>query len=324
MPDPDLSPRPPALPSLNALLSFEAAARHRSFTLAARELGVTQTAVSHQVRALEGELGTALFRRTPQRISLTPDGQAWAAELEVLFGRLRETNRRLRAVQPATRAAVSVSIIPSFGARWLVPRLGRFLVEHRDLDVRISASERLVDFASEPVDIGIRYGFGRYPGLVSTKLADDVLVVVAAPALLDKRTVWRIEDLAEETLIHDDHPDGWARWFSARGRTLPAHARQSQLTDSSMLVESALRGQGVALARWSLAVDELEVGRLVLPFPRVAPLTTGRAYYLVSPRENLRRKPVAAFRNWVLGEAQGLRTLPGRRPPAARAGRTAG
>jgi LysR family transcriptional regulator, glycine cleavage system transcriptional activator len=322
MPDPVPSLPAPALPSLNALFAFEAAARHNSFTLAARELGVTQTAVSHQVRALEGELGTALFRRTPQRISLTHDGQAWAAELAVVFARLRETNRRLRAVQPAARAVVSVSIIPSFGARWLVPRLGRFLVEHRELDLRISASERLVDFAVEPVDIGIRYGYGRYPGLISTKLADDALVVVAAPALLCKRSVWRIQDLAEETLIHDDHPDAWARWFGARGRTLPANARQSQLTDSSMLVESALRAQGVALARWSLAVDEIELGRLVMPFPRVAPLNTGRAYYLVSPRENLRRKPVAAFRDWVLGEAQGLRMLSGRQAQAVKAKRT--
>lgn len=304
--------RPLPLPSLNALLAFEAAARHASFTRAARELGVTQTAISHQVRSLESELGAALFRRAPQRITLTPEGRAWAAELGVVFARLREANRRLRDVRTSERPAVAVSVIPSFCARWLVPRLGRFLVEHKEVDVRISASERLVDFALEPVDIGIRYGLGRYPGLVSLELAADSLVVVASPALHARRGEWRLEDLASENLIHDDFPDAWARWFRARGRAVPRGARQSELSDSSMLIEAALRGQGVALARWSLAVDELESGRLVLPFPRVAPLLTGLAYYLVSPRENLRRKEVAAFRDWVTSEAASLTRSPGR------------
>lgn len=295
------------LPSLNALLAFEAAARHQSFTKAALELGVTQTAVSHQVRGLESELGAPLFRRTPQRVSLTPEGQAWAAELFTIFGRLREVNQRLRQPGGAGRPAVSVSIIPSFGSRWLVPRLGRFLLEHSEVDVRISATERLVDFALESVDIGIRYGLGRYPGLSSTKLADDALIAVASPSVARKRLRWLPRDLAGETLIHDDYPDAWARWFGALGLELPRRARQSQLTDSSMLVEATVRGQGVALARWSLASDDLELGRLVALFPKVPPLATGLAYYLVSPRENLKRPEVAAFREWVLGESQALR-----------------
>jgi LysR family transcriptional regulator, glycine cleavage system transcriptional activator len=316
-----MPPKPPAakshaavprvpLPSLNALLAFEAAARHSSFTRAAAELGVTQTAVSHQVRALEHELGTALFHRSPQRISVTAEGQAWATELAVVFGRLRDANDRLRTARRSTRPVVSVSIIPSFGSRWLVPRLGRFLLSHADVDVRISATERLVDFALEPVDIGIRYGLGAYPGLVSTKLASDALVVVAAPALASKRKRWHARDLASETLIHDDYPDAWAHWFRARQRAVPVRARLSQLTDSAMLVEAAVRAQGVALARWSLASDELELGRLRLLFPDVAPLPTGHSYYLVSPRENLRRKVVSAFRDWVVAEATSLQILP--------------
>jgi LysR family glycine cleavage system transcriptional activator len=295
------------LPSLNALLAFEAAARHQSFTRAALELGVTQTAVSHQVRGLESELGAPLFRRTPQRVTLTPEGRAWAAELLIIFSRLREVNTRLREAQVAARPAVSVSIIPSFGSRWLVPRLGRFLVEHAEVDVRISATERLVDFALEPVDIGIRYGLGRYPGLSGTKLADDALVAVASPPIARKHSRWHPRDLAAETLIHDDYPDAWARWFAAQNLELPRRARQSELTDSAMLVEAAVRGQGVALARWSLAVDELELGRLVSLFPKVPPLPTGLAYFLVSPRENLKRSEVAAFRDWVVTESKGLR-----------------
>jgi LysR family glycine cleavage system transcriptional activator len=299
--------RPEPLPSLNALLAFEAAARHSSFTQAARELGVTQTAISHQVRALEETLETALFRRTPPGISLTDDGQRWAAELGVVFARLREANARLRRPREVSRPAVSVSIVPSFGARWLVPRLGRFLASHPEVDVRISATERLVDLATEPVDIGIRYGLGSYPGLVTTKLADDAWIVVAAPSLASKHAPWHVSDLNQETLLSDDHRDAWSRWFRARSRALPGRVRRSEISDSSMLVEAAVRGQGVGLARRSLAVDELGVGRLVLLFPRLSALPTGFGYYLVSPRASLRRKPVAEFRAWVLSEAESLR-----------------
>jgi LysR family transcriptional regulator, glycine cleavage system transcriptional activator len=311
MPQSEAPRRAEPLPSLNALLAFEVAARHSSFTRAAAELGVTQTAISHQVRALENELGATLFRRSHQHIELTPEGQAWASELRAIFARLRAANQRLRSPRGPMREVVSVSIVPSFGSRWLVPRLGRFLLEQREVEVRISASERLVDFSLEPVDLGIRYGTGRYPGLVTSKLADDALVVVAATALAEKRAHWQPLDLAKETLLCDDFPDAWARWFKARGRALPESARQAQLTDSAMLVEAALRAQGVALARWSLAADELMLGRLTLLFPRLAPLSTGLAYYLVTPRENLHRRAVVAFRDWLLREAESLheRTL---------------
>lgn len=304
------APLPPklALPSLNALLAFEAAARQQSFTRAAAELGVTQTAISHQVRALENELGVTLFRRSPQRIALTAAGEAWAAELAIVFGRLREANQRLRRPLDSVRPAVSVSIIPSFASRWLVPRLGGFLLKHPEVDVRISASERLVDFALESVDIGIRYGAGSYPGLVTTELAADALLVVAAPAVHAKRARWKVRDLASETLLHDDFPDAWRRWFRAAGAALPDNVPQTEFTDSAMLVEAAVRAQGVALARWSLVADELGSGRLRAVFPKIAPLPTGLAYYLVSPRENLRRPAVSAFRTWVIEEVRQLTT----------------
>jgi LysR family transcriptional regulator, glycine cleavage system transcriptional activator len=289
------------LPSLNALQAFEVAARHLSFTRAALELGVTQTAISHQVRGLEHELEVSLFRRAPQRLSLTAEGRAWAAELHVVFAQLRELNRKLRSSPEVVRPGVSISVIPSFGSRWLVPRLGKFLLQHPELDIRISASERLVDFAVEPFDVGIRYGFGRYPGLVSTKLVEDSLVVVASAKLHAQRRTWQTRDLLEETLIQDDFPDGWERWFAALGARLPAGIRRNELSDSAMVVEAALCGHGVALARRSLAADELKLGRLVELFPKCS-LPTGLAYYLVSPRETARRKAVAAFRAWVQGE----------------------
>ena len=300
-------PRPLALPSLHGLHVFEAAARHLSFTEAARELCISQTAVSHQIRALETELSVTLFRRMPRRVELSDEGKAWALELGEIFSRLHALNRRLRqAPRPRTRE-VAISVMPSFGSRWLVPRLGKFLDQHADTEVRISSSDRLVDLAGEGIDLGIRYGFGRYPGLVTEKLADDAWVVVCAPALLSRARLKTPRDLARQVLLQDDAPDAWSRWLEANGVQKPLRARRTELSDSSMLIEAALRGQGVGLARFSLAVDELAAGRLVLPFPKARSLPTGLGYYLAARRESLRRPAVAAFRDWILAEAEVLR-----------------
>lgn len=296
----------PQLPPLTSLRSFEAAARHLSFTRAATELSVTQAAISHQVKLLEGHIGTPLFRRLARRIVLTQAGQAWAAELGDIFARLRDAHRRLRASVRAERPVVAVSVIPSLAARWLVPRLGRFLERHPDCDVRISATAHLVDFGAEPVDLGIRYGKGVYPGLVVDKLADDAFVVVASPDLRSRKKLVACEDLRRHVLLHDDAREAWGSWLSANGVRGVDARRGTVLTDSSMLVEATVRGQGVGLARWSLAMDDLASGRLVWPFPRVRPMPTGLAYYLALPRENLSRPAVSAFRDWLLAEAKQL------------------
>jgi len=301
-----MAERAPSLPSLNALQAFEAAARHESFTRAAHELGVTQTAISHQVKALEGELGAPLFRRSPRRLTLTPLGQAWSAELLVVFQRLRDANERLRARVRTERPVVAVTTIPSFGARWLVPRLGRFMNQNPEIDVRISASERLVDFGVEPFDLGIRYGHGRYPGLTSERLADDAWVVVAAPALARKLALKTPPDLRRATLLWDDQVGLWREWFQAVGAREPKTYANTQISDSSMLVEAVVRGQGVGLARWSLACDELKAGNLTRVFPALPLVPTGRSYFLVRPRENLGRRPVSAFCDWVRTEAASL------------------
>jgi LysR family glycine cleavage system transcriptional activator len=295
------------LPSLNALHVFETAARHSNFTRAAAELGVTQTAVSHQVKALEADLGCQLFRRSPRGLVLTTEGQAWATELQRIFHRLREVTARLCSAESRERPLVAVSIIPSFAARWLVPRLGRFLEEHPNTDVRISTSERLVDFDLEPFDVGIRYGAGPSADLVGQKLADDAWVVVAAPSLLARSKLKSPSGLAKQTLLYDDDPEVWSRWFEACGTRDVDAARRHEISDSGMLVEAAIRGQGVALARYSLAYDELAAGRLALVFPEQRLLPTGRAYYLVGPRDYLRRAPVAAFRDWLVAQTAPLR-----------------
>jgi LysR family glycine cleavage system transcriptional activator len=293
-PPPD---KAPPLPSLHALHVFEVAARLGSFTRAGVELHVTQTAVSHQIKQLEGELEVLLFRRTGRGLTLTHEGQAWLTELSTLFARLREANRRLRRRAKSERPVVSLTTIPSFGARWLVPRLGGFLAKHPEVDLRISTSEAVVDFTREPVDVGIRFGPGPYPGLFFEKLHDDHFVVVAAPALAAR--LKKPADLLQQTLLFDDHEDAWSRFFKSLHLRESARTRYHQMTDSGLLVEAAVRGQGVALARWSLIQDELSAGRLCRVFPHTAALPVGHSYSLVGLRETFRRPEIAAFRDWL-------------------------
>jgi LysR family glycine cleavage system transcriptional activator len=294
----------PPLPSLHSLHVFEVAARLGSFTKAAAELHVTQTAVSHQIKQLEAELERALFRRTAGGLSLTAAGQAWAAELGGIFARIREVNRKLRRRAAGERPVVSLTTLPSFGARWLVPRLGRFLSQHPHVDLRISTSESVVDFAVEPIDVGIRFGPGPYRGLLAEKLLEDYFVVAASPERARELTTPRA--LRGQTLLKDDHEAAWQRWFAARKLKLPDGARYHQLTDSGLLVEAAVQGQGVALARWSLIQDELAKGSLRLLFPQIAPLPVGHAYHLVGLRETFRRPEIVAFRAWLRGELRSL------------------
>ncbi|MEY4512711.1 MAG: hypothetical protein RLZZ450_4833 [Pseudomonadota bacterium] len=299
---------PLPLPPLASLRAFEAAARLSSFTRAAEELCVTQTAISHQVRLLESTLGETLFVRRPRQLALTEAGRAWAGALGDVFARLYAANRSLRVVKPVARPAVSVTVLPSFGARWLVPRLGRFLEQHPHVDLRLSPSAELVDFESSDIDVGIRYGRGKYPGLKAEKLCGDAWVAVCAPKLKDRAKLRSAADFKHFTLLHDDN-HGWPAWLAARRVTDVDAARGPLLTDSSMVVEAALQGQGVGLVRLSLAADELASGRLVLPFARVLPLPTGRSYFLVWSRRKALRPEVAAFAAWLRAEASALHSI---------------
>jgi len=298
-----------ALPPLAALRAFEAAARLSSFTRAAQELCVTQTAISHQVRLLEETLGTALFLRLARRIELTDSGKAWAAALSDAFGRLYAANRALRAPAARVRQAVSVTALPSFASRWLLPRLGRFLEEHPNADLHISPSQELVDLQLSDFDVGIRYGAGKYPGLKAERLCGDAWVVVCAPALKRRAQLRTPRDLARFTLLRDDEPDVWHAWLAARGVGGVDPARGQMFADSGMVVEGAVRGQGVALVRLSLAADDLAAGRLIAPFPRAALTPTGRSYYLVTTRLKALRPEVLAFCAWLRREVGALRKL---------------
>jgi LysR family glycine cleavage system transcriptional activator len=292
------------LPSLSGLRAFEAAARHLSVTLAAGELNVTPGAVSLQIRELEQSLGVQLFERRPRQIKLTENGEGYFKAMRSAFRMMREATDELlaRAKSPTTLA---ISCTPTFAAQWLVPRLPKFEERLPGADIRISASNRLVDFARDGVDIAIRHGFGRYEGLVSERLLDDDLMPVIAPALKEKIPLDAPADLAGHVLIHDVHRQDWRLWLEAMGVAGIDVQRGPVFTDSNGAIEAAKAGDGVALARLSLVAREVQERRLIAPFPRG--VATGLAYYIVYPPGALDRPAVAALRQWLTEEARAVR-----------------
>lgn len=283
------------LPPLNALRTFEVAARQLSFTRAADELHVTQTAVSHQMRLLEEHLGLPLFVRLPRRLELTTEGQAYARELGLVFEQMRDATLSLR--QQRRREVLVVTTLPSLAARWLVPRLARFVAAHPQTDLRLLSTERPLDFAREPVDVGIRFGYGRYAGLRTEKLMDDEYFPVCSPALVKGRA--RL-DLRRHPLLHDDSPDTWRRWLRAAGATDVDPERGHIFTDASQTLAAAAAGLGIAMGRRVLVERELTARRLIRPFPLSLP--SDQSYYLVSTPHAADLPKVQAFRTWVLGE----------------------
>ena len=294
------------LPPLNALRAFEAAARHLNFSRAADELSVTPGAVSQQIQNLEDYVGAALFKRTPKGLLLTDAAQTALPALREAFDRLAEAASMLTAAVDGRRLTVSVA--PSFAAKWLVPRLGKFEEAHPHVDVWVSAGMELVDFASGEIDIAIRYGAGRYPGLEVARLMQETVIPVAAPELLAANPLNDIDELAGHILLHDGSPDAddscpdWTMWLAARGIRGVDGARGPRFNQSSLVIEAAVNGRGVALAKRALAQADLDAGRLVAPFQIATAVDF--AYYVVHPKAKGRLPQVKAFVSWLTAEAQ--------------------
>ena len=295
------------LPPLNSLRAFEAAARHLSLTRAAEELHVTPAAISHQVKGLESHLGVKLFRRANRSLLLTDAGQACLPGLRAGFDRLAEAMEAVRARDESGHFTVSVP--PSFGAKWLVTRLDRFAQKHPGYDVRLDASMRLVDLMREGVDIAVRYGAGHYEGMRVDCLLNEVAIPVCSPRLLEGDPPLRTpKDLCHHTLLHhtasyqdDSYPD-WRMWLQAAGVPSCDLSRGPTFSMASMAVEAAIDGQGVALVGHVLVADDIAAGRLVRPFELSFPVQF--AYYIVSPLITAERHRVVAFREWLLEEAR--------------------
>lgn len=288
------------LPPLNALRTFEAAARHLSFTKAAGELFVTQAAVSHQIRALEEHLGALLFRRMNRALVLTDEGQALLPAVREAFDRLSAGVRRVQDL--CCGGALTISTTPSFAASWLAGRLARFQALHPEIELQLSATARLVDFAREGVDCGIRYGMGDWPGLVGDRLFQTALLPVCSPLLLDgAKPLRRPEDLAQHTLLHAlDDPDDWRLWLRAAGVDGVDPTRGLKFDSVPLVVQAAIRGAGVGIGGRQLVEAELAEGRLVAPFDLEVP--DACAYYFVAPEAADDQPKVVAFRTWLLAE----------------------
>ena len=295
------------LPPMNTLRAFEAAARYLSFTLAAEELHVTQAAVSHQIKVLEQALGVRLFRRLNRAIRLTEEGQEFVSEVRMALNHLAVAVEKLTA--PDAGGPLTVSVLPSFASKWLVPRLGRFRDKHPEIDVRIDPSNSLTDFRRDDVDLVVRYGQGEYEGLHSVRLMTEDIFPVCSPALLEgPNALSRPEDLRRHTLLHDDAYVDWAMWLLVAGVKGIGPRQGPFFTDSAMVVQAAVEGQGVALARGALAAGDIAAGRLVKPFDIAIP--TKYAYYVLSPKATSRHPKIAAFREWLLEEAAADDTMP--------------
>jgi len=294
------------LPPLNALKAFEAAARHLSISQAANELCVTPAAISHQIKGLEDQLRAKLFRRDKQKVTLTEAGALMLPGLregfDLIAGAVADVSER------DTKGVMTVSSAPSFAAKWLVPRLDRFAERHPEIDVRVSASIALVDFARDDVDVAVRYGSGQYPGLLVERLFPETVVPVCAPALLKgKHRIKTPADLKHHTLLHDEASDGdetcpdWRMWLKAAGVAGVDPHLGPRFNQSSLVLEAAILGRGVALAKMRLAENDLASGRLVRPFAVATPVRF--AYFVVSPQGRAERPKVAAFRAWLKEEA---------------------
>ncbi|KIL97092.1 Glycine cleavage system transcriptional activator [Paramagnetospirillum magnetotacticum MS-1] len=289
------------LPPLRALHAFEAAARHLSFARAAGELGVTPAAISQQIKQLEDMLGTSLFHRGA-RLSLTRAAAQAAPEFSDAFDRLAGAVGRLTP-ESASRPLV-VSASPAFASRWLVPRLTRFQEAHPEIDLHLSATLRLVDLDREGVDMAVRYGSGRYPGLHVERLRLEEVVAVAAPRLA--AGLGEVSDLTRATLLVNEHigwdPDfpSWPSWLAEMGAVADEPLKLRPFGDASLVVEAALAGLGAALVWRTLISDELAAGRLVALFPG-RPLAS--AYHLVCLPERAQFPPIRAFRDWIMAEA---------------------
>jgi LysR family transcriptional regulator, glycine cleavage system transcriptional activator len=292
---------PRRLPPLNTLRSFEAAARYESFTRAAEELNVTQGAVSQQVKALEMQLGAKLFNRERQRLTITPAGRDYLVVIREALDHIGAGTERLMQRQSAGVLTVSTSL--DFAAKWLVHRLDRFAAAHPGIDLRVSATMHRVDFAREDVDVAVRHGEDNWPGLAATRLCEEQIFAICSPKLLAGRNrLRRPADVLKWLILRlEDQSKAWERWFALAEVAAPERLQGPVVNRASVLIDAAIEGQGVALARTTLAAWDLISGRIVRPFD--LSWRPAGTYWIVSPKATSKVVKIGRFRDWMLAEA---------------------
>ncbi|MEP9372246.1 transcriptional regulator GcvA [Mesorhizobium sp. KR1-2] len=286
-----------ALPPLPAVRAFEAAARHGSFTKAAEELGMTQAAVSYQIKLLEERVGAPLFLRKPRQVTLTELGQRLAPTFTEAFTLIGEA---YAAARSGAEGVLCVSTILTFASSWLARNLGAFQMQHPALAVRLDISMRLIDFAREDVDVAIRSGSGRWPGLVAHLLFTPDFTPMLSPKLAASIGGVKVPADLLRLPILDPQDHWWREWFTAAGLATDALATRTGSSMGAQAYEAsaAMAGHGVAILARTLFADELADGRLIQPFDLVA--NDGNSYWLVYPEARRNVPKIRAFRDWLL------------------------
>ncbi|BCL70749.1 Glycine cleavage system transcriptional activator [Vibrio nigripulchritudo MADA3029] len=288
------------LPPLNSLRVFEAAARHLSFTRAAEELFVTQAAVSHQIKTLEDYLGLKLFRRRNRSLLLTEEGQSYFLDIKDVFTSLAEATDKV--LERSEKGALTISLPPSFAIQWLVPRLADFNLQEPDIDVRIKAVDMDEGSLTDDVDVAIYYGRGNWSGLRADKLYQECLIPVCSPQLLlSKKPLESLGDLKHHTLLHDTSRKDWKQFTRIHDIEGVNVNHGPIFSHSTMVLQAAAHGQGVALGNNVLAQPEIDAGRLVCPFDEV--LVSKNAFYVVCHEQQADTGRIATFRDWMLAKA---------------------
>lgn len=290
--------------------AFEASARHQSFAAAAEELNVTPAAVGQLVRSLEEWLGSPLFHRNPAgRTRLVPTELAQRALPDIRAGFDRLSIGMARLKEGSTSGVLTVTVSPAFAAKWLLSRIERFQSAYPDTDVRLDTSLKLVDFIAQGIDIGVRYGRGEWPGLVSEKLMDEEVYPVCSPAFLKQHHLRKPTDLAGQTLLHDHSVDShvgfvtWDVWLEHAGVSGVVTKRGMRINNSAAVLQAAIDGHGVALGRSVMARHDITAGRLVRLFPKIA-CPSELAYFVVYRPECSSLTRLQAFRDWLMREAR--------------------
>ncbi|HAT29300.1 MAG TPA: XRE family transcriptional regulator [Janthinobacterium sp.] len=294
------------LPNLAALRAFEAAARHENFSRAAEEIHVTHGAVSHQVRGLEEELGVQLFTRKGKRIAVTDEGQRFAAIVRKSLMDIAVAAAALKA--SAGQKRLTITAMPSLAARWLAPRLGNFIDLYPDIEVVLQSSGQVVDLERQAIDVGIRFGSGNYPGLTVEKLMDDYYYPAASPRLNGGELPATAQDLGRFHLLRgDDEP--WLPWLRAAGSALAEPSGGIVYHDLAMLLRAAAHGDGIALARHVIVMQEICSGELVRLFD--VAVKCPFSYYFVCTPQALLRPEVRAFHDWLFAQVRQFDTVCG-------------
>jgi len=283
-------------PPLGTLKAFRAAAHCLSYTQAADELSVTQAAISHQIKSLEGFLNTALFVRGNRSLALSDAGSRFLPYVDQMFTLLDQGLQQLKS--HSSESTLTVTLLPSFASRWLVPRLGLFLKSNPEIDFRLAPSRNITNFQTEDIDLAIRYGSGSYPGLVSIHLMDEDIYPVCSPDIMHgPHPLLKPSDLKHHVLLHDDGHGDWRKWLVAAQVNDVDPSKGPVYTDSAMAVQSAIEGDGVALARSKLVQDDITRGQLLKPFEISQP--SNFSYYVVYPEERPPSQAMLEFIQWL-------------------------